>query len=164
MDYEPDEREAEVLEVIRRENRVNPMRVREETDLRKQYVNDALRGLQKAGVVRKVNRGLYEHVPENDDEYEQDDHGADDRRSEVTPRELLDDWLWEHYDLGIDALEERLADTDHSVAELLDDVKDAKTWADRADQHLSDGDPASAEDAIANVQRILEEVLDGDAE
>ena len=69
MEYEPDEREEEVLEVIRQEVRVNPMRLREATDLRKQYVNDALRGLQKAGVVRKVNRGLYEHVPENDDNY-----------------------------------------------------------------------------------------------
>lgn len=67
MEYDPDENEQRVLDVIRREGRVNPLRVREETDLRKQYVNDALRQLQKANVVRKVNRGLYEHVPENDD-------------------------------------------------------------------------------------------------
>lgn len=67
MEYGPDENEQRVLDVIRREGRVNPLRVREETDLRKQYVNDALRQLQKANVVRKVNRGLYEHVPENDD-------------------------------------------------------------------------------------------------
>ena len=73
MEYEPDENEEAVLEVIRKEHRVNPMRVREQTDLRKQYVNDALRQLQKAGVVRKVNRGLYEHVPKNDDEYTIDD-------------------------------------------------------------------------------------------
>ena len=66
MDYEPDETERAVLDVIRDEGRVNPLRVRETTDIRKQYVNDALRQLQKAGVVRKVNRGLYEHVPEND--------------------------------------------------------------------------------------------------
>ena len=70
MDYEPDETEQKVLDVVRREKRVNPMRVREATGVRKQYVNDALRQLQKAGVVRKVNRGLYEHVPENDDEAE----------------------------------------------------------------------------------------------
>lgn len=67
MEYDPDENEQRVLDVIRREGRVNPLRVREETDLRKQYVNDALRQLQKANVVRKVNRGLYEHVPEHDD-------------------------------------------------------------------------------------------------
>ena len=73
MDYEPDENEQAVLEVVREEFRVNPMRVRDQTDLRKQYVNDALRQLQKAGVIRKVNRGLYEHVPENDDEYTDDD-------------------------------------------------------------------------------------------
>ena len=73
MDYEPDENEQAVLEVVREERRVNPMRVREQTDLRKQYVNDALRQLQKAGVIRKVSRGLYEHVPENDDEYTEDD-------------------------------------------------------------------------------------------
>ncbi|MDQ2053217.1 hypothetical protein [Halobellus sp. H-GB7] len=71
MDYEPDETEQKVLDVVRREKRVNPMRVREATGVRKQYVNDALRQLQKAGVVRKVNRGLYEHVPENDDEGDQ---------------------------------------------------------------------------------------------
>lgn len=67
MDYEPDETERAVLAVLREETRVNPLRVREATDIRKQYVNDALRQLQKAGVVQKVNRGLYEHVPENDD-------------------------------------------------------------------------------------------------
>lgn len=61
-DYEPDDREQTVLDVVREEHRVNPMRVREATDLRKQYVNDALRQLEKAGYIRKVNRGLYEYI------------------------------------------------------------------------------------------------------
>ena len=69
MEYEPDDQEQVVLDVIRQEGRVNPMRVREQTEIRKQYVNDALKQLQKAGVIKKVNRGLYEHVPEVDDDY-----------------------------------------------------------------------------------------------
>jgi len=61
-DYEPDEREQAVLDVVKRERRVNPMRVREVTDIRKQYVNDALKQLTKAQYIRKVNRGLYEYA------------------------------------------------------------------------------------------------------
>lgn len=61
-DYEPDEREQAVLDVVKRERRVNPMRVREVTNIRKQYVNDALKQLTKAQYIRKVNRGLYEYA------------------------------------------------------------------------------------------------------
>lgn len=84
MEYDPDENEQQVLDVIRREGRVNPLRVREETDLRKQYVNDALRQLQKANVVRKVNRGLYEHVPEHDDVSPAADIDAEALREAIT--------------------------------------------------------------------------------
>ena len=69
MDYDPDAEERQVLDVLREHGRANPMLIREETDLRKEYVSRALNGLQKANVVRKVTRGLYDHVPENDDEY-----------------------------------------------------------------------------------------------
>jgi len=69
MDYQPDEQEQEVLEVLREHGRANPMLIRDETDLRKEYVSRALTGLTKAGVVEKVTRGLYDHVPENDDEF-----------------------------------------------------------------------------------------------
>ncbi|SEO72510.1 HNH endonuclease [Halorientalis persicus] len=65
--FRPDDRERAVLDVFREEERANPMRVRDVTDLRKQYVNDALNQLQKLGVVQKLNRGLYEYVPEEDD-------------------------------------------------------------------------------------------------
>lgn len=67
MDYTPDDAERAVLDVIREEHRVNPMRLRDRTEIRKQYVNEALRQLVKLGVVQKVNRGLYEYVPEEDD-------------------------------------------------------------------------------------------------
>jgi len=69
MDYRPDEKEQAVLDVMREHGRANPMLIRDETELRKEYVSRALTGLEKAGVVRKVTRGLYEHRPENDDEY-----------------------------------------------------------------------------------------------
>jgi len=69
MDYDPDEQEQQVLDVLRREGRANPYLIREETGLRKQYVSRALTGLRKAGVVEKREPGLYDHVPENDDEY-----------------------------------------------------------------------------------------------
>jgi hypothetical protein len=69
MDYQPDEQEQQVLSVLRDYHTVNPMLIREETGLRKEYVSRALDGLQKAGVVEKVTRGLYQHIPEQDDEY-----------------------------------------------------------------------------------------------
>jgi DNA-binding Lrp family transcriptional regulator len=72
MEYNPDEKEQAVLDVLREHGRANPMLIRDETGLRKEYVSRALDGLQKAGVVEKVTRGLYDHVPENDDEYSHD--------------------------------------------------------------------------------------------
>mgnify|MGYP006310369909 CR=1 FL=1 len=104
MEYEPDENEEAVLKVIRKEHRVNPMRVREQTGLRKQYVNDALRQLQKAGVIRKVNRGLYEHVPENDDEYTTDDQEL--REAVREAREVYEDVDGNGVDDAIARLEE----------------------------------------------------------
>lgn len=73
MEYEPDENEQAVLEVLREEGRANPYLIRERIELRKEYVSKALTGLVKAGVVEKATRGLYDHVPENDDEFERDD-------------------------------------------------------------------------------------------
>jgi len=69
MDYQPDEREEAVLDVLREHGRATPYLIREETDIRKEYVSRALTGLQKAGVVEQVTRGLYDHVPEMDDEH-----------------------------------------------------------------------------------------------
>lgn len=60
--FEPDEREEEVLAVLKAHGRVNPFLVREETEIRKQYANDALASLVDAGWARKVTRGLYEFV------------------------------------------------------------------------------------------------------
>lgn len=69
MEYQPGEREQQVLDVLREHGRANPMLIREETGLRKGYVSRALTGLQKGGVVEKVARGLYNHVLETDDEF-----------------------------------------------------------------------------------------------
>lgn len=69
VDYQPDERERAVLDVLREHGRANPMLIRGETGIRKEYVSRALTGLQKAGVVERVTHGLYDHVPEMDDEY-----------------------------------------------------------------------------------------------
>lgn len=118
MEYDPDENEQRVLDVIRREGRVNPLRVREETDLRKQYVNDALRQLQKANVVRKVNRGLYEHVPENDD---------------VSPAA----------DIDVEALREAITDAKAAYEDVDGDgVREALAWmgAILEDGEVADGD------------------------
>lgn len=60
--FRPDDRQEQVLDVLKDEGRVNPYRVRELTDLRKQYVNDSLQSLVDAGWARKVTQGLYEFV------------------------------------------------------------------------------------------------------
>lgn len=69
-EYEPTEREERVLELFqegRRSDepwgRVNPLYIRERTDLDKGQVEYALRNLRNAGWVRQVNQGgLYEFV------------------------------------------------------------------------------------------------------
>lgn len=60
--FEPTGQQETVLDVLKDEHRVNPLRVREVTGIGKQRVNDALGSLVDAGWVHRVNRGLYEFV------------------------------------------------------------------------------------------------------
>ena len=66
--FEPTPQQERVLDVFKREQRANPLRVRDVTGMRKQRVNDALGSLADAGWVRRVNRGLYELVEDPRDE------------------------------------------------------------------------------------------------
>jgi len=74
-EYEPDEREERVLEILKdgRETgepwgRVNPKFVTDRTGIRRQYVSRALKNLGTAGWVEKVATGLYELVDDPRDE------------------------------------------------------------------------------------------------
>lgn len=60
--FEPTDRQERVLDVLKDEYRVNPLRVRVVTDISKQRVNDELGSLVDAGWIRRVNQGLYEYV------------------------------------------------------------------------------------------------------
>lgn len=57
--YEPTDDESRILEILEDEYQVNPKRIRDETGLRKQRVNEALHSLTSAGWVEKISRGLY---------------------------------------------------------------------------------------------------------
>ena len=107
MDYEPDENEQAVLDVLREERRANPYLIREKIDLRKEYVSKALTGLVKAGVVEKVTRGLYEHVPENDDEYTDDDEEL--QRAVRDARDAYQNLIDAREHLDQEAIDEALA-------------------------------------------------------
>ncbi len=69
-DYDPNEREEIVLELFKRGQktgdpwgRVNPLYIREHSDLDKGQTEYALRNLRNAGWVRRLNQGgLYEFV------------------------------------------------------------------------------------------------------
>jgi len=69
-EYEPNEREEQVLALFVEGRdqgdpwgRVNPLYIRERTDLEKGQVEYALRNLSTAGWIRQLNRGgLYEFV------------------------------------------------------------------------------------------------------
>ncbi|WP_175424229.1 MarR family transcriptional regulator [Haladaptatus sp. W1] len=61
-EFRPSENQEVVLQVFKDEQRANPLRIRDVTDLEKQRVNDALGSLVDAGWIRRVNRGLYEFV------------------------------------------------------------------------------------------------------
>jgi hypothetical protein len=62
-DFEPTEEEEAILDVFKHDRgTVNPMYLREATDLGKGSINTALTRLTSAGWVRKVTRGLYEFV------------------------------------------------------------------------------------------------------
>ena len=111
MEYEPDENEQAVLEVLREEGRANPYLIRERIDLRKEYVSKALTGLVKAGVVEKVTRGLYDHVPENDDEFDQEDDVEELKRHVRAAGEAIEDQ-------DVDALRRHV----RSACEVLEDA------------------------------------------
>jgi len=66
--FEPTPQQERVLDVLKREQRANPLRVRDVTGMEKQRVNDALGSLVDAGWVRRVNRGLYELVEDPRDD------------------------------------------------------------------------------------------------
>jgi len=61
-DFDPTEQQEQALDVFREEYQVNPMRIRDETGLPKQRVNEALGSLQDAGWIEQVTRGLYRLV------------------------------------------------------------------------------------------------------
>jgi DNA-binding MarR family transcriptional regulator len=57
-----------VLDVMKRENRANPLLIREETGLDKGDVNTILNRLGRQGHIRQVTRGLYEFVDDPRDD------------------------------------------------------------------------------------------------
>ena len=152
MEYQPDENEQQVLEVLREHERANPMLIREETGLRKEYVSRALTGLRKAGVVEKVTRGLYDHVPENDDRHESSP--AENRRLRESIEQLKVDR---------DDLQDELDDAYERIHELEEQDRQTAVDADRARQALDDleaalerGDRGRAEDALERARAALE--------
>lgn len=69
QNYDPADNEEAILQVLQEGRqqgdpwgRVNPLYLREQTDLNKQQINYALNQLQAAGWVKKLTKGLYEFV------------------------------------------------------------------------------------------------------
>jgi len=65
-DFDPTEQQQEVLDVFCEEYQVNPMRIRDVTEMPKQRVNDILGSLRDAGWIKQVTRGLYRLVYDGD--------------------------------------------------------------------------------------------------
>ena len=76
--FEPSESQEDVLDVLKEEYRVNPLRVRNETGLGKQRVNNDLGSLVDAGWIRHVNQGLYEFIADPREDNESKRQGGDD--------------------------------------------------------------------------------------
>ncbi len=67
--FKPNKRQEAILNVLKEGRETgepwgyaNPKRLEERLDIRKQYINRALKGLVDAGWVEKENRGLYRFV------------------------------------------------------------------------------------------------------
>lgn len=133
MPYQPDEEEQAVLDVLARERRANPLRIREETGLRKQYVNDALKQLMKAELVEKVTSGLYAYA-------------GDDPRADGEPEspESLDA-AWRDLDV---------AETE--IGDLREQIETARTTLDDLEAALERGDRATARQALDRARDALE--------
>lgn len=96
-DFEPTDKEEEVLRVLSSENRANPYLIRDKTDIGKGDVNTALTRLTSAGWVRKVTRGLYEFVDDPRDTSRYESGGTsevlqDRSQPAVDVEDALEDW------------------------------------------------------------------------
>ena len=79
-DYEPTEKEEQVLSVFKEWGYANPLLIREETGFDKGTINTALTNLRAAGWVRRIVRGFYEYV---EDPREQYDNGKSQEDAEI---------------------------------------------------------------------------------
>jgi len=84
-EFEPNDKEEDVLDVLSDEYRANPYLIREQTGLGKGDVNTALTRLTSAGWVRKITRGLYEFVDDPRDHAGGQTGDVDDRGATPTP-------------------------------------------------------------------------------
>jgi chromosome segregation ATPase len=153
MEYQPDEQEQQVLNVLREERRANPMLIRERTGLRKEYVSRALTGLAKAGVVEKVERGLYDHVPEKDGEVSHD--LADPRTERDRLQDALAECRSERDDLqaALDDCREQLAAADGADHEAIQRATaDIEAALERADGQAIETAVQEIRDALARLE------------
>lgn len=119
--YEPTDREDEIIDVMRDEGRANPYLLRDRTGYSKGDVNTALSNLTSAGWVKKVTRGLYEFV---------EDPRARDVEDEIAEEDVPTDSVSEESP-DSHPVAEAEPDTDVEVAfrEYLQDRPPKKTHA-----------------------------------
>lgn len=60
QNFTPTKQQRRVLDVLKKEYRANPRRIRDVTGMKRQRVNDALNALEAAGWISNPARGLYE--------------------------------------------------------------------------------------------------------
>ncbi|MDL0133545.1 hypothetical protein [Halobacterium salinarum] len=117
-----------------------PQNLADELDYSRQYVQNRLQMLKAADLVENLGGGLYEITDTGREEIAEED----DQKPNPPTRDVVDDYLWEHYDFGLDGLEEQLADQD--------DLRDALADAQRAEANLNRD---NLEDALDRMEELL---------
>jgi DNA-binding Lrp family transcriptional regulator len=81
------------------QGRASPSYLADRTGVEQTYINQRLRRLDEHGHVENLARGLWELADDPRTE-------GGEERDDVPTREIVDDWLWEHYGFGVDTLDE----------------------------------------------------------
>jgi len=90
--------DEEILDALW-EGRGTPSYLAERLDRNRSYVSQRLKRLAEHDVLDKLGTGLYELV--DDPRAEEDE-----QRPNVDTRDIVDDWLWEHYGFGVEELDD----------------------------------------------------------
>jgi hypothetical protein len=147
----------EALLDLLHDGRVTPPYAADELDKSREYISERLIRLKEHDAAKRIAPGLYELVEDPRAE-------EGDQKTNVPTRDVVDDYLWEHYDVGLDELEDLRAEKQRLERELHTadaqdrvDVDRVARALDQAETAAERGDPQALQDALDDAREALQD-------